>query len=333
MKSFLWLALLTASFSAAPTIAAPARSQAAQEKKAPAPVYDEAADARADVAAAVARAAKENQRVLIQWGANWCGWCKFLHGTMTTDKGLQKEILYEYEVVHVDVGRFDKNMDLAKDLGADFDAIPFLTVLDGSGKALVQQNTEPFEATVDGKQGHDPKKLLEFLTQHQAKHLDAAATRDAALARAKAEDKRVFLHFGAPWCGWCHKLEGWMAQPEVAALLGKEFVDLKIDTDRMVGGGDMMKALRLAAGLKDNGGIPWMVFFDASGTPITNSEGPEGNTGFPYQESEIAHFVTMLEKARKNLTPADIETLRKSLTSVRETDEAKKRAAEAGAGK
>jgi thiol:disulfide interchange protein len=333
MRLLPWIVALVAPLALTSSLVPAASFAAPQEKQDAAPVYDEKADARADVQAALARAKKENRRVLIQWGANWCGWCKLLHGTMATDQTLRQKLSYEYDVVHVDVGRFDKNMDLAAELGADFKAIPFVTVLDAGGKALVQQNTEPFETTIDDKQGHDPKKLLDFLTQYQAPYLYATAVRDAALAQAKSEDKRVFLHFGAPWCGWCHKLEGWMAQPEVAALLAKEFVDLKIDTDRMVGGADMLKEMRKDAGLKENGGIPWMVFLDASGKALTNSEGPEGNTGFPYEEKEIAYFVTMLEKARNHFAPADIETLRKSLTAVRTADEAKKHAAEAGAGK
>jgi thiol-disulfide isomerase/thioredoxin len=319
------LLLSAASFALSP------RVEAAQEAK-EVPVYDEKADARADVAAAVARAGKENRRVLIQWGANWCGWCRLLHGTMATDKELRKELMYEYEVVRVDVGRFDKHMDFARELGAEFKGIPYLTVLDAAGKALVQQNTEPFELAGDGK-GHDPAKLLEFLTKFQAPALEAAAVRDAALARAKAEGKRVFLHFGAPWCGWCHKLEGWMARPEIATLLGSEFIDLKIDTDRMVGGAEMLKSVRASAGLAEGAGIPWIAFLDAGGAVIAHSDGPQGNTGFPYKDEEIAHFVAMLGKARKSLTAENIETLRQSLVAVREADEARKKAAETDKGK
>ena len=291
--------------------AAPAK--AAQDPK---PVYDEKADARKDVAAAVARAQKENKRVLIQWGANWCGWCKWLSATMKKDPKLSHELLYEYEVVHVDVGRFDKHMDLAKELGAQWKGIPFLTVLDGSGKAIVQQNTEPFEAKIDGKDGHDPAKVLEFLTAHKAPPLVAKDVLAAALATAQKEQKRVFLHFGAPWCGWCHKLEDWMARPEIAAVLAKDFVDTKIDNDRMTGGKEVYQAQIAAAGQKE-GGIPWFVFLAADGTLLAHSTGPKGNTGFPYEPDEIAHFVTMLQKVKQNLTDADIAMLQKSLDDNR----------------
>ena len=71
------------------------------------PVYDEQADGRKLVADALAKAKRDNQRVIIQWGANWCGWCKWLAGTMKTDGKLSHELLYEYQLVHIDVGRFD----------------------------------------------------------------------------------------------------------------------------------------------------------------------------------------------------------------------------------
>lgn len=276
------------------------------------PVYDEAADATKEVAAAVARAQKDNKRVLIQWGANWCGWCKWLAGTMKSDRKVARELRYEYEVVHIDVGKFDKHIDLAKSLGAEFKAIPYLTILDSSGKGIVQQNTEPFEAKIDGKNGHDPVKLLDWLKQHAAKPLVATEVLAAAIETAKQQHKRVFLHFGAPWCTYCHKLEDWMARPEIAALLSKDFVDTKIDNDRMVSGKDVYAAQLAAAGQKA-GGIPWFVFLDHDGTVLAHSNGPKGNTGFPMQPEEIAHFVAMLKSVKQNLTDAEIETLAASL--------------------
>ena len=301
----------------------------------PKPVYDEKADARKDVAAAIARAKKENKRVLIQWGANWCGWCKWLAGTMKTDTKVSLKIRYEYELVHVDVGQFNKHMDLAKELGAEFKAIPFLTVLDASGKALVQQNTEPFETKVDGKAGHDAGKIVEFLTTHEAKPLVAKDVLAAGLEAAVKGQKRVFLHFGAPWCGWCHRLEDWMAKPEIAALLAKDFIDVKIDNDRMTGA-EAVYAAQLAAAGQQAGGIPWFVFLDQDQKQLAHSTGPKGNTGFPYQPEEVQHFVTMLQAAKVNLSDADIQTLAKSLDDNREREKAeaerKKAAREAAKG-
>jgi hypothetical protein len=124
-----------------------------------------------------------------------------------------------------------------------------------------------------------------------------------------------------------------MARGEVAPLFAKEFVELKIDTDRMVGGAEMLKAERTAAGLKESGGIPWIVFFGADGAVLATSEGPQGNIGCPYADEEIAHFVAMLEKSPARLTADDIAALRRSLVAVREEDEAKKKARAAAGDK
>jgi thiol:disulfide interchange protein len=280
-----------------------------QEKKQP-DFYDEKADAKELIAQALARAKKENRRVLLQWGGTWCVWCHRLHDLCAQNKDLSKKLLYEYEVVYVDSVKDGKNLELAASYGADLKqhGVPYLTVLDSSGKVLANQKTGALEATIDGKPGHDPKKVLELLTANQAPYLKADDLLDAALARAKSGEKRVFLHFGAPWCVWCRRLEAWMSKPETEALLSKDFIDLKIDVDRTIGGKDMEKRFRSI-----NGGIPWFAFLDAQGNILADSGAEKENIGFPSEPKEIDAFAAMLEKARIKITPEDVAALKLSL--------------------
>lgn len=292
---------------------APAKPAAKEPAK---PVYDEKADARADVKSAVAKAARDNKRVLIQWGANWCGWCIMLDKICTTDREIATALRNEYEVVHVDIGRFDKNADLAAQYGADIKSgVPFLTVLGADGKVVKNQETGSLEVTKEEIKdgiGHDRGKVLGFLKEHAAPMLVAEDVLARAKSEAAREGKIVFLHFGAPWCGWCHKLENWMARPEIAAVLGKEFVDCKIDEDRMVGGKDLEKKFN-----PNGGGIPWIAFVDSEGKVLATSDEPEkGNIGFPAQPNEIAHFEAMLKQVKKHLTDAEVAGLVESLKAV-----------------
>ena len=286
---------------------------AAVKASAPAPVYDEKADAAKDIEAALAKAKRNHTRVLVQWGANWCGWCKMLHAFCASEKDVAKKLRDEYEVVLVDVGRMDKHQDLVKKYGASLDqGIPFLTVLGEKGEVIANQETGSLEKPKGTEPpGHDKAKVLDFLTKHQAPAMKADDVLASGLARAKAEGKLLFLHFGAPWCGWCHKLEDWMAKPEISAILAKAFVDVKIDTDRMTGG----QALLDGHSAGKNGGIPWCEILAADGTALVNSNGPKGNIGFPAQSEEIAWFVEMLKKSGAKLSHDDIATLERSLAA------------------
>lgn len=296
---------------AAPAAAAPVK------KERPA-IYDEKADAKAEIAAALARAKKENRRVLIQWGANWCGWCHLLHSTFKSDQSIKKELLYEYDLVLVDIGRFDKNMDLAGEYKADIKSgVPYLTVLDADGKPIANQETGSLElpAKEGSKEysGHDPAKVLAFLKQHESTPLKADDVLASGLARAREQGKCVFLHFGAPWCVWCHRLEDWMARPEIAATLAKDFIDIKIDTDRMTGG----QALYAKQSGNDKGGIPWFAFLSAEGKVLATSDAPgKGNVGFPAADHEIAHFQSMLKAARRHMTESEAAALIDSLQAA-----------------
>lgn len=144
---------------------APAKKQATTKK---ADIYDESADARQQIADALASAKKENRRVLIQWGANWCGWCHLLHDTMKNDPKLRRKLQYEYDVVLIDIGRFDKNMDLARRYRADIKGVPYLTILDADGNVLLNQETGSLEASDDPDKSHNAPMIVELLEEHQA---------------------------------------------------------------------------------------------------------------------------------------------------------------------
>jgi thiol:disulfide interchange protein len=282
----------------------PASRQAQEGQKAArteqAPVYDESADAKAEIAAAVARAGKENRRVLVQWGANWCGWCRLLH----------KLFLYEYEYVTADIGKFNKNTDLAESYDAFTNGfkkagVPYLTVLDGEGKVVANQDTSVFEV---GK-GYDSKKVLEFLTKYQAVYLKAEEVLRQGLEKAGASGRRVFLDFGAPWCGWCKRLEAWMARPDVASLMEKAFVDVKIDQDRMTDG----KEIKGRFPGSEKAGIPWYAVLEPGGKVIVDSSFRGSNIGFPATDQEIAAFGEFLKKGTDVLSGAEIQKLLDSL--------------------
>src|SRR5215470_6256749 len=49
-------------------------------------------------------------------------------------------------------------------------------------------------------------------------------------AKLKAADrnKSIFLIFGASWCEACHQLDGFLADPEIAAVFDKYFIIARI---------------------------------------------------------------------------------------------------------
>jgi hypothetical protein len=95
-----------------------------------------------------------------------------------------------------------------------------------------------------------------------------------------------------------------MALPNVAPLLKKEFVTVKLDYDRGIGAKDLVKTY-----CNGEGGLPSFAFVDGDGKLLINSIGPKGNVGHPYQPDEVVYFKVMLEKVKKHLTDADIASL------------------------
>lgn len=125
-------------------------------------IYDETADAHADVRAALGQATREHKRVILDFGGNWCAECQvldvYLHDL--PNLGLLNN---NYVLVHVDVGHLDKNMDIAKKYGVlSSKGVPALAVLDHSGRILYSQKNGEFEDVV--RSNNEPS-VTEFLNR------------------------------------------------------------------------------------------------------------------------------------------------------------------------
>ncbi len=134
-----------------------------------------------------------------------------------------------------------------------------------------------------------------------------------ALAEAELSDRLVFLHSGAPWCGWCKRLEDWLVREDIAPIFSKDFVSLKIDVDEMQGGRKLMNRY-------DNGygGVPLLVILRPDGTVLIDSFAPNGrNIGSPYTDWEIDHWNTMMRTAAKRITQDEINYMAQTLAEDR----------------
>src|SRR5437660_9518766 len=112
-------------------------------------IYDEKADAHKLISAAITEATRSHKNIVLDFGANWCGDCHALDAEMRKPE-LASLIEKNYVVVHVDVGRFDKNLDIARKYGVPLKkGIPALAVLDPHGKVLYAQDQGQFEDASD----------------------------------------------------------------------------------------------------------------------------------------------------------------------------------------
>ena len=155
----------TAIFAAVFVIAISAMPAFAQTEEAAAPKqervkFDPKRDPVKDLEAAVVKATKENKRILLDVGGEWCGWCKLLDQYFIDKKEIGSQLYKNFVVVKVNFSPDNENKAFLSKY-PKIEGYPHFFVLEKDGKLLHSQNTGLFE---EG-QGYSDKKMIEFLTK------------------------------------------------------------------------------------------------------------------------------------------------------------------------
>lgn len=118
-----------------------------------------AQDPAAAIDAARVASAKDQRPVLLDFGADWCVDCVVLN-ELYGRSAVAPVLDQRYHVVKIDVGEFDKNLDVAAEyIDLDTSGIPALVVITPAGKVAFASNDGEFAnaSTMDEQQ------LLTFL--------------------------------------------------------------------------------------------------------------------------------------------------------------------------
>lgn len=142
--------------------------------------------------------------------------------------------------------------------------------------------------------------------------LPASLVVQQARALATQQGKNVLILFHASWCGWCHKMQQAMEEPELKPLFEKSFVIRWLDVYEQPakkalenpGAEDLLKQYKGA-----DLGIPYFLVFDAKGNKLEDSQkAPGKNVGCPSEDDEVAYFVDVLKKTTK-LTSNELQLI------------------------
>jgi thiol:disulfide interchange protein len=108
-------------------------------------LYSEIANANMDISAAIRQATRENKRILLEFGGDWCGDCQVLEIYFHQPPN-EALLTKHFIVVHIDIGQMDHNVAIAKRYQVPIEkGVPAFAVLDSHGRLLFSQKNKEGE--------------------------------------------------------------------------------------------------------------------------------------------------------------------------------------------
>ncbi len=140
--------------------------------------------------------------------------------------------------------------------------------------------------------GHNTNRLAgetsPYLLQHATNPVNWYPWGAEALARARSENRPIFLSIGYSACHWCHVMERESFEnPDIAALMNEHFVNIKVDREERPDLDQIYMSAVMA--MTGHGGWPMSVFLTPDVKPFF------GGTYFPPSDSRgMAGFPRVL---------------------------------------
>ena len=147
-----------------------------------------------------------------------------------------------------------------------------------------------------------------YLLQHAHNPVHWYPWGEEAWAKARSEDRPVFLSIGYSACHWCHVMERESFESEaIAAVLNEHFVSIKVDREERPDVDSIyMQAVQMMTG---HGGWPMSMFLTPEGRPFFAGTyfPPEDRHGLPSFRRVLEHVSAIYRSRREEVEEASKE--------------------------
>ena len=158
-----------------------------------------------------------------------------------------------------------------------------------------------------------------YLLQHAENPVDWYQWGDEAFAKARSEDKPVFLSIGYATCHWCHVMEHESFEDrDVAAVLNRDFVSIKVDREERPDIDDQYMAVAQMM-MEGGAGWPLTAFLDPERKPfyVATYIPKQFRQGMP-GIIDILGKITEVWRTKRDVVETTCENIIKNLTSKAE---------------
>src|SRR5688500_10112824 len=147
-----------------------------------------------------------------------------------------------------------------------------------------------------------------YLLQHAHNPVDWYPWGDEAFAKARAEDRPIFLFIGYSACHWCHVMERESFENDaIAQVLNEDFVSIKVDREERPDVDSIyMQAVQMMTG---HGGWPMSMFLTPDGRPFFAGTyfPPDDRHGMPSFRRVLEHVANIYRSRRSEIEEASKE--------------------------
>jgi thiol:disulfide interchange protein len=121
--------------------------------------YDPARNPADDLEQAIVVAQKENKRIMLELGGDWCIWCKYMDDFYKSHPDILQARAENYVLVKINVSEENANEEFLSQF-PEAAGYPHIYILESDGTFLHSQNTVDLE---DGADSYVPEVFMTFL--------------------------------------------------------------------------------------------------------------------------------------------------------------------------